>query len=153
RDGASAWSLLGRGSRVRRDAGRPGACLGYQRRWRSVKPGAGCYALPNGGPPERLLLVALPRGHVRGVPPPLLLPLLRRLGRLGADRDTRRAAALRPEAADGAAGLGGADGPRGRGARAPRAPRGGGAIGDAPRRGHGAAHARGMALLPARGLS
>src|SRR5262249_60906909 len=111
------------------------------------------YALARGGPRHGVRLAGRRCGSRRGVLPPLLLPLLRRLGRLGADRYTRRAAALRPEAADGAAGLGGADGPRGRGARAPRAPRGGGAIGDAPRRGHGAAHGGGRAARPTRGTA
>ena len=64
-----------------------------------------------------------------------------------------RPAPLRPEAADGPAGLGGAHGPLGGGARAPGAPCGRGAVRGASGRGHRAAHARGVAVLPARGIS
>ena len=75
----------------------------------------------DGGPRQRLLLVTLPRWDVRGLPPALLLPLLRRLGRLGVERAAGHPAPLRPEAADGPAGLGGTHGPLGGGARASRA--------------------------------
>ena len=112
-----------------------------------------CYALPDGGAGQRLFLVAFTGQHVPGLPSPLLLPLLRRLGRLGGHCAAGRAAAVRPEAADRPAGLGRADGPRGRGARAPGAPRRRGVVRGTPHRGHGAAHARGVALLAARRLS
>src|SRR5260370_5297455 len=52
-----------------------------------------------GRPRERVLLVAHPRQRLPGVPPPLLLPVLRRLGRLGRQLRPPRPSSLHPQAA------------------------------------------------------
>src|SRR6185436_5061773 len=106
---ASSPSLLDQRSCGQGPRG-PSACLGT----RSARDGSTlvsrCYALGDGGSRQPFLLVALAGGHVRGVPPPILLPLLRRLGRLGEQCAAGRPTPVRPEAADGAAGLGRAHG-------------------------------------------
>ena len=74
------------------------------------------------------------------------------MGRLGQQCAAGHPAAVRPEAADRAPGLGGPHRPLRGGARAPGAARGRGAVRGSPDRGHGAADARRMAVLPPRGL-
>src|SRR5581483_5969973 len=80
-----------------------------------------CWA--DAGAGQRLLLVALAGRHVPGVPAPVLLPLLRRVGGMGAERAGGPPAPLRPEAAHRTSGVGGTRGARRGGAPAEGAPR------------------------------
>src|SRR5207247_9515742 len=57
---------------------------------------------------QRVFLVAQPRQHLSRLPPPILLPLLRRLGRVGRRRRRRGPPPLHPQAARVAPDVGGA---------------------------------------------
>src|SRR5262249_20408854 len=71
---------------------------------------------PRGRSPERIFLVPHTRQRLPGVSPPLLLPVLRRLGRLGPAGRSDHSRALHPEATRHAPDVGGAT--RARGCRA-----------------------------------
>src|SRR5437016_865931 len=105
-----------------------------------------------GRPRQRLFLVPHSRPCLQGLPPALLLPDLRRLGRLGGRRGSPRAPPLRAQAARDPSDVGGAARARGSGACASRHARRLRALRGGADRGHRAADARGVARLPGRHL-
>src|SRR5947209_5047621 len=109
-----------------------------------VKP---CDNAADGGARQRIFLVAQSGQYLSGVSPPVLLPLLRCLGRMGRGRDRGRPAPLHPQAARVPAAVGGAGRARRDRDGVPRLRRGSRPPGRAVHRRRRRADARRVALL------
>src|SRR5207245_1194285 len=86
-----------------------GMAPGEQRGPKGVKP---CDNAADGRPRQRVFLVPQSGQHVPGMSAPVLLPLLRRVGRVGRGGPRGRSPPLHPQAARVAPNVGGPRGPR-----------------------------------------